>query len=139
MEVRKRGSEGSGKLEQDQEIIIRAKSQSKPDKPYIVGFTLKGEFLYTRCTCPAGEHDRMCRHRVGVLSNDPSILFDKNEKDLISKVSGWASMTEFPLLIDDLRQAEKEVERANKIIKPLKTKIGRLLAQGFRIKTAGQA
>ncbi len=118
----------------DEEVIIRAKSKSKPDESYWVTFTLEQGFLYVSCTCPAGENDKMCKHRVRLLSNDQSMLFDRKEKELLSKVLEWASLTDFPMLIETLSQLEKEVERANKIIKPLKEKIGRLLSGGLSIK-----
>ena len=62
------------------------------------------------------------------------MLFDRKEKELLSKVLEWASLTDFPMLIETLSQVEKEVERANKIIKPLKEKIGRLLSEGLSIR-----
>jgi len=62
------------------------------------------------------------------------MLFDKNERELLTKVSEWGKRTEFPILLGSLRQAEKEGERATKIVKREKAKIGRLFSEGLLIK-----
>ena len=111
-------------------ITILAKSSSGGE-PYSVYFTLKEGRLSIFCKCPAGIHGQLCKHKRKLLSNDASILFDPNQVDQLSQAVEWVEKSEYPQLLDELQESEKESEIAKKKVKAMKAKLARVMREGL--------
>jgi len=110
--------------------ILLAKSSK--GEPYQVHFTLKENRLSVFCKCPAGIYGQLCKHKVKLLSNDTSMLFDPNQTDQLSQIVEWAKKTEYPQLLDELQDSEKEAETAKKKVKAIKERLARVMKTGLK-------
>ena len=115
-------------------ITLKAKSSSRPD-PYLVVFVWNNETLSVSCDCPAGEVGHLCKHKLALLQNDSSILYDAAQSDDLRKAFTWVQSTSLPSLLKELeeteRQTEKTIALAKKQLASIKQKVGRLLKEGL--------
>lgn len=50
---------------------------------YTVTFKQKGANLNAYCTCPAGENNIHCKHRIALMGGDDSNLLSENTADIM--------------------------------------------------------
>lgn len=113
-------------------LKLLAKSRSQPE-PYTVLFKVHGGLLTILCECPAGENGQLCRHVLGLVSHDVSILFDPQERALLPLLDELVNPAGMPALLDELRRAETALKKATKELKSVRAKMGRMIHHGLRV------
>ncbi len=114
-------------------ISILSKSSSRED-PYLVDFIKKNNRLFITCNCPAGEFShgqKLCKHKIRLSLNDTAMLYDIDQIEQLHQVNGWVKKTELQELINDLNEAEKEVEKFKRKVKKIKSHIERSMREGM--------
>ena len=99
-------------------IEILAKSSS--GDPYTVRFYLEEDEISAFCSCPAGEHRKLCKHVIRIINGDDSILYDSNQKQIFMKIGSHLQSTVVPLLLSELNKSETMLENAKKNAKKAK-------------------
>ena len=112
------------------EITILVKSSSR-DEPYAVAISSTENGISIFCDCPAGEWGKYCKHKMAVALSDVKILYDDDQVENFNKASKWISESNYPKLIVELRESEKELETAKKKVKNMKEKIARSMKEGL--------
>ena len=79
---------------------------SDGDSSYVVEFVFDEGSLTVHCECPAGEFGKSCRHKLGLLQGDFSILANSDEKPLLDNVRQWVEKSKLNELLATLRSAE---------------------------------
>ena len=100
-------------------IVISAKSSSS-DTPYIVECYLEENTVSVFCSCPAGENQMLCKHVRQILAGDDSILYDRNQKNELEKISNHLQKTQIPSLALELKKSEDLLEEAKKNVEKAK-------------------
>ena len=59
---------------------------SSAGEPYNVKFSLNENKLKVLCDCPAGIYGKLCKHKIGLLANDASLLFNKTDHKSLQKL-----------------------------------------------------
>ena len=117
------------------EIILKARSSSRPE-PYLVVFVWNNKTLSVSCDCPAGELGQLCKHKLALLQNDASMLYNPNQKDDLAKAFKWVQTTSFSSLLNELKETERQTEQtianAKKQLASVKQKVGRLIREGLK-------
>ena len=90
---------------------------------YIVSVDRQGDKVLATCTCQAGKHGKLCKHKIGILSgqNDLLVLSDEDARmklnELVSEISDTACAScidEYCLAISECEKQKKRLERAKK-------------------------
>lgn len=111
------------------ELTLLVKSSTKPE-PYAVVVQLLDSQLSLHCDCASGQWGKYCKHKFAILSADKKILHDNDQLDTFHKVIDWISSSDYPALLTELNDYEKNLEIAKKKLKEHKEKIARLMNQG---------
>ncbi|MCK5173095.1 MAG: SWIM zinc finger family protein [Planctomycetes bacterium] len=93
-------------------IEILAKSSS--GNPYTVRFYLEEDGISAFCSCPAGDHRKLCKHVIRLINGDDSILYDGNQKQILLDISTHLQGTAIPVLLSELNESEILLENARK-------------------------
>ena len=116
-------------------ITLKARSSSRPE-PYLVVFVWNNETLTVSCDCPAGEVGQLCKHKLALLQNDASMLYDAEQRDDLDRAFQWVQSTSFSSLLNELEETERQtkqtIAKAKKQLASLKQKVGRLLREGLK-------
>jgi hypothetical protein len=100
---------------------------SAPD-PYAVRFIRSGDGnLSASCTCPAGAMGQYCKHRLGILSGDPSGVVSGNAHE-VPIIASWLSGSDVERTLRDLADSEAELEAAKKRVAAAKKAVARAMA-----------
>jgi len=110
---------------------IQLKSKSSSGNFYLVEFIID-EKIKVNCNCNAGIFGKLCRHKIGFLELDYSLLYDSKEKHLLDGLEKYIKNSEFPKLIEELNVAKKEILDAKKNEVKLKHRLERILREGFQ-------
>jgi len=102
-----------------QYIEILAKSSSS-DTPYTVRCYLEENKTSFFCSCPAGDNRMLCKHVRKIIAGDASILYDRNQKNELEKISNHLQETQIPLLLLEINKSEDFLEEAKKNVKKAK-------------------
>lgn len=68
------------------DITIFAKSSSQPESPYSVNFIIVDGMLRIRCSCPAGIHGQLCKHKTSFIEGDNKMLYDISQKEILADI-----------------------------------------------------
>ena len=98
-------------------------SKSSSDAPYKVRFYIEGASISAFCSCPAGEHRKLCKHVIRLLNGDDSILYDSSEKTILDEIHSHLQGTTIPSLLSELSESEMLLIEAQKNIKKAKKKL----------------
>jgi hypothetical protein len=112
------------------EITILTKSSSSPE-PRTVQVIKDDAGLSFYCNCPAGERERICKHKKGVASGDEKILYDEDQIANFSKAMDWVAQSGYLGLMKDLEESENKLASAHEKVKSLKEKIARGMREGL--------
>lgn len=99
---------------------------------YPAGFSIDERVLSIYCGCPAGLLDKWCKHKMGLISGDVS-PFGNVDPAVIDELLTCIRTSQFPKLIDDLRQAEKDVLTAKKKVENAKKALENAAKMGLRV------
>ena len=98
---------------------------SAPD-PYLVIFRKSQNNLSSLCNCSAGQNGMYCKHRIRILAGSIDGIVSENIKD-VEIVKSWVIGSDVEKALDELRQAETELEKMKRKVSALKKKLGRTL------------
>ena len=110
-------------------III--KSVSSSGGYYDVYFEINNDKLVVFCSCPAGIHGKLCKHKIGFLAGDFSKLFDKEDEDKLIQVQELVSKTNNCAILITYNKVKAEVEEAQKKEAKIRTEIESAIKTGL--------
>ena len=92
------------------ELVFLVKGSSA--EPYEVVIIRDGDSLTAICSCPAGQHSNVCKHRVGILDGKTQGIVSDNA-DRVSEAASWLPGTDVDAALSALRTIEgnKPVDR----------------------------
>jgi uncharacterized Zn finger protein len=96
---------------------------------YQVDFIKTDDKLKAHCTCMAGQHFRICKHRVRLMNSISDDVISDN-LDKIEVVKNWVDDSRFPAMLEYLDGKEKEKQLLVKEIKAVKKDIARCMYLG---------
>lgn len=85
------------------------------------------------CDCPAGAYNQICKHKIKILKGDTDILASKLQAPQLISASKMLEKTQYYLLLAEINKAEQVVTTAQKNLKNIKKKVGRLMSEGMPI------
>ena len=110
-------------------VLVRSSSR---DEPYRIVVMLDENGLSFYCDCQAGERGQLCKHKMALASGDSSILYNEEQSNNYNDVKSLVNKSNYPQLISELREYEKELEKVQKKIKGMKQKIARVMKEGLK-------
>ena len=105
-------------MESENYIEILVKSSS--GEPYTVSFNIDKNDISAFCSCQAGTYRILCKHVIGVIGNDDSVLYDEKQKIFMKKICAHLQNTKIPLLFSEWQESEEILKRAQKNAKKSK-------------------
>ena len=111
----------------DTENYIDILVKSSSDNPYTVRFYFDEDAISTFCSCPAGEHRKLCKHIMRIINGDDSILFDIKQKKLLAKIVLNLRKTDIPSLLSKLNESEILLENAKQNAKKAKKNLEKMI------------
>lgn len=100
--------------------------QGSAEEPYHIVFTRAGGLVVGVCSCPAGENGQWCKHRLGILREDPAICAGLDPV-AIAAVRSWLPGTLLERVIAEVAAAEAELEKAQAVVKKAKKRLSAAL------------
>ncbi len=100
--------------------------QGSAKEPYVVIFSKKGNNIRAQCNCPAGENGMYCKHRLRILAGSTEGIISANIND-VEIVKNWLKGSDIENVMDELRQAEEELEKMKTKVSALKKNLARKL------------
>lgn len=119
------------------DINIFAKSSSQPEFPYKFNFIIKDGLLRIYCSCPAGTHGQLCKHKTSLIEGDSNMLYDISQQHLLNDIV--ATIDAASLKIEYLRfknrktEIEKIQRKLRKELKDIKNDLAKKLQNGIKI------
>jgi len=110
-------------------ILVKSSSQSEPRSVLIVQ---DDSGLSIVCDCPAGERGRICKHKKAMASVDDSMLYDEDQRENIKQVMDLVTQSGYPDLMQELKEAENELESAKQNAWGIKEKIAHAMNEGLK-------
>ncbi len=99
---------------------IEILSKSSSGNPYTVRFYIEGNEISAFCSCPAGEYRKLCKHVIGMINRDYSILYDSSQKMILDKICSHLLRTTIPTLLSELNESEILLKQVQKNVKKAK-------------------
>jgi len=112
------------------EILVLIKSSSQPE-PYGVTVSVESDALAIRCTCPAGEWGKYCKHKVAVVLGDTTTLYGDDQLGCFEEARKWVVASSLPTLFAEISDAEKKAAAATALAKKTKEKVARAMNEGI--------
>lgn len=113
------------------EVNVLVKSSSRAE-PRTVDVTKDEHGLSFFCDCPAGNWGRICKHKMALASGNDKMLFNEDQRENFNQVREWVAESGYPVLLNELKAAEKEFGSAREKIQDIKTRITRAMAEGLK-------
>ena len=101
------------------EILVKSSSGD----PYTVSFYIDKNDISAVCSCPAGIYRILCKHIIHLISGDDSILYDRNQKELMRHICARLQKTNIPLLFSKWKESEELCKRAQQNAKKSKNNL----------------
>ncbi|MBN2183307.1 MAG: hypothetical protein JW715_15460 [Sedimentisphaerales bacterium] len=114
-------------MESGNNIEILVKSSS--GDPYTVSFYIDKNDISAFCSCPAGVYRVLCKHIICLINNDDSILYDRNQKELIRQVCAHLQKTNIPSLLTKWKESEELLKRVQRNAKKSKKNLEKAILQ----------
>ena len=111
------------------ENYVEILSKSSSGNPYTVRFYIYEDAISAFCSCPAGDHRKLCKHVMRMINGDDSILYDKNQKSILDKISSHLQRTTIPSLLSELNESEILLKEAQRNAKKAKNKLEKVILQ----------
>lgn len=99
-------------------VDILAKSSSGDS--YTVRFYIEEDGISAFCSCPAGEHRKLCKHVIRMINGDDSILYDSSQKKILDEICSHLQKTTIPSLLSELSESEILLDKARKNVEKMK-------------------
>ena len=114
-------------MESENQVEILVKSSS--GEPYTVSFYIDKNNISATCSCPAGIYRMLCKHIIHIISDDDSILYDKNHKKTMKKICAHLQNTKIPLFFSKWKESEEVLKRAQQNAKKSKKILEKAIIQ----------
>jgi len=99
-------------------------AKSSSGESYEVYFTFDEGTLSVQCTCRAGMFRKLCKHKLGLISGDKSMLYDTGQEGDLAKIQDWLRQSPSLLeLVNQLGEAEKELKKSQRLVKSIKKEL----------------
>jgi hypothetical protein len=109
---------------------ITFKVTSSSGEPYNIQFKFSDNQFTVFCNCQAGIFGKLCKHKIGLLDGDPSLLLDKIDQEKLELVHDLVNKSKYREIISSYNILKKETEEAQKKEKRLKEQIEHALKTG---------
>ena len=106
---------------------IEILSKSSSGNPYLVRFYIEENTISAFCSCPAGEHRKLCKHIMQMISGDDSILYDSNQKIILDEVLSHLQKTTISVLLSELNESEAFLKKAQMNAKKAKKNLEKVI------------
>jgi uncharacterized Zn finger protein len=107
------------------ELLFHVKG-SAPE-PYSLKVTVIGTGLVMKCNCMAGVRGNWCKHKAALLAGEMEQLVSLNRQD-VATLTRLIPLTSAAVLANELAQAEKDLEIAERRVKSCRTALARAVA-----------
>ena len=102
---------------------VKILSKSSSGNPYTITFYLEEDAISAFCSCPAGEHRKLCKHILQMIDGDDSILYDNSQKPTLAEICSHLESTPIPSLFSELNNKEMLLKKAQQEVKKAKKNI----------------
>lgn len=115
-------------------VNISIKARSSSDEPYIVNFIIQDKKMAVTCDCPAGKWEKLCKHKVELISGDKDRLFNMGEQAKFEELNLIiANIPYFTSVAQDIATSEKKIKQEKKKLKKIKSDFEKKLKNGMDI------
>ena len=114
------------------ERMILVSSSSGEDSYHVNVSSTEEHGITIMCDCAAGEWGKYCKHKMGVVLGDATILFDDEQIDSFKEISNWIVSSNYPNLFAEIPVLEKKITEAKKNLKSMKEQIARFMRDGLK-------
>lgn len=114
------------------EIVVLLVSSSQPE-PYEVSVTVESDALAIRCTCPAGEWGKYCKHKAAVVLGDSTALYGDEQVERFEQARKWIVASTLPTLFAEIADSEKKAAVATALAKKTKEKVAKAMNEGIAL------
>ena len=114
------------------ERMILVSSSSGEDSYHVNVSSTAEQGITIICDCAAGEWGKYCKHKMGVVLGDTTILFDDEQIDSFKEISNWIVSSNYPNLFSEIPVLEKKITEAKKNLKSMKEQIARFMRDGLK-------
>jgi len=94
--------------------------KSSAGEPYMVSVIVGDGKMVAFCTCQAGVFHKLCKHIVGVLSGDESVLCFPDDAVRLPDLRSLVARTDFDTFARGIQEQEAKVQEEQAILKALK-------------------
>ncbi len=101
--------------------------QGSAAQPYQVRFQEHVGRIAASCTCPAGNFQDVCKHRIMILNGITKGIVSNNA-DAVAKVQSWISGTEVVAALAEMTSIESQIDQLKKQLVKVKKSIGQVMA-----------
>ena len=107
------------------ELLLHVKG-SVPE-PYSLKVVVNGTVLVMKCSCMAGVRGNWCKHKAALLAGEMEQLVSPNPQD-VATLASLIPQTSAAVLADELTQAERNLEIAERRVKSCRTALAKAVA-----------
>ena len=111
------------------EIILKVVSSS--GEPYDARFNFSENMFTVFCSCQAGIHGKLCKHKTGLLDGDISLLFNKEDHEILKQIQDEVKKSRYIEIISSYNNLRKEIEDAQRKEKKMRGQIEHALKTGI--------
>ena len=108
---------------------VKILSKSSSGDPYTVTFYIEENTISAFCSCPAGEHRKLCKHVLQLIDGNESMLYDSNQKPILDRVCSHLQNTSIPPLLSGLCDKEALLKEIQRDVKKAKKSIEKIILQ----------
>lgn len=112
-----------------EEIFIKVMSSS--GEPYNVHFKFSNNMFSIFCSCPAGIHGKLCKHKASLLNGDTSLLFDESDTEIFDQIYEIIKKSKYIEIISSYNLLKNEIDQLQKKEKRIKEQIEYSLKTGI--------
>ena len=114
----------------EKQIMVVKIESSSSGEIYEILLENKNGLVKVDCSCPAGQMEVLCKHRIALLNGDISVLLNESDANAVTDFLNEIE-DKIANLFAELNETTKEIERLNGVKKVQKRIISRKLSHGF--------
>ena len=100
---------------------------------YEVLFENSKDLLTMFCNCQAGIYGKICKHKIGILAGDTSMLFDQKEISKLNQILELVKKSNYYDILRELNGIRTEIDKLQTKEKKLKAKMESAMKSGFEL------
>lgn len=112
---------------------ITIKVMSSSGNFYEVLFENSKDLLTMFCNCQAGIYGKICKHKIGILAGDTSMLFDQKEISKLNQILELVKKSNYYDILRELNGIRTEIDKLQTKEKKLKAKMESAMKSGFEL------